>query len=119
MKRVIVFVVFFLILGFALAGLYWSQRRPKSAPVSANAILNMAADAQRDLSRIPMHFTRLSDEQEIGIGKELLLATQSKRASLLPGKRASKSMSRASETRWPFTLIAACRTPLPFSPITT
>jgi predicted Zn-dependent protease len=71
MKRSVVFVVFFLILGFALAGLYWSQRRPKSAPVSANAILNMAADAQRDLSRIPMHFTRLSDEQEIAIGKEL------------------------------------------------
>ncbi len=71
MKRSVVFVVFFLILGFALAGLYWSQRRPKSAPVSANAILNMAADAQRDLSRIPMHFTRLSDEQEISIGREL------------------------------------------------
>jgi predicted Zn-dependent protease len=71
MKRPVVFVVFILTLGFALAGLYWSQRRSKSTPVSANAILNMAADAQRDLSRIPMHFTRLSDEQEIAIGKEL------------------------------------------------
>jgi beta-barrel assembly-enhancing protease len=71
MKRSVVFVVFFLILGLALAGLYWSQRRPKSSPVTANAILNMAADAQRDLSRFPMHFTRLSDEQEIVIGKEL------------------------------------------------
>jgi predicted Zn-dependent protease len=71
MKRAAVFVVFFIVLGFAVASLYWSQRRPKSAPVSANAILNMAADAQRDLSRIPMHFTRLSDEQEIAIGREL------------------------------------------------
>jgi beta-barrel assembly-enhancing protease len=81
MKHSVVFVVFFLILGFALAGLYWSQRRPKSAPVSANAILNMAADAQRDLSRIPMHFTRLSDEQEIAIGKELAAryATQTRK----------------------------------------
>jgi len=81
MKRSLVFVAFFLILGFALAGLYWSQRRPKSAPVSANAILNMAADAQRDLSRIPMHFTRLSDEQEIAIGKELATryATQTRK----------------------------------------
>jgi predicted Zn-dependent protease len=81
MKRSIVFVVFFLILGFALAGLYWSQRRPKSTPVSANAILNMAADAQRDLSRIPMHFTRLSDEQEIAIGRELAsrYATQTRK----------------------------------------
>jgi predicted Zn-dependent protease len=71
MKRSVVFVVFFLILGVALAGLYWSQRRPKATAVSPNAILNMAADAQRDLSRIPMHFTRLSDEEEIAIGKEL------------------------------------------------
>ena len=71
MRRSIVFVVFFLILGVALAGLYWSQRRPKATPVSANAILNMAADAQRDVARIPMHFTRLSDEQEIAIGREL------------------------------------------------
>ena len=67
MKRSVVFVVFFLILGFALAGLYWSQRRAKSAPVSANAILNIAADVQRDVTRIPMHFSRLSDEQEIAI----------------------------------------------------
>src|SRR5947207_12394501 len=80
MKLSVVFVVFFIILGFALAGLYWSQRRPKSTPVSTNAILNMAADAQRDLSRVPMHFTRLSDEQEIAIGKELAAryATQSR-----------------------------------------
>jgi len=81
MKRSVVFVIFFLILGFALAGLYWSQRRPKSTPVSANAILNMAADAQRDLSRAPMHFTRLSDEREIDIGKKLAsrYATQTRK----------------------------------------
>lgn len=71
MKRSVVFVVFLLILGVSLAGLYWSQRRAKSTAVSPNAILNMAADAQRDLSRLPMHFTRLSDEQEIAIGREL------------------------------------------------
>jgi beta-barrel assembly-enhancing protease len=71
MKRPVVFIVFFLILGFALAGLYWSQRRQKSTAVSPNAILDMAADAQRDLSRLPMHLTRLSDEQEIAIGREL------------------------------------------------
>jgi predicted Zn-dependent protease len=81
MKRSVVFVVFFLILGFALAGLYWSQRRPKSTSVSANAILNMAADAQRDITRIPMHFTRLSDEREIAIGRELAsrYATQTRK----------------------------------------
>lgn len=71
MKRPVVLVAFFLILGFSLVGLYRSQRRPKSTSVSANAILNMAADAQRDLSRLPLHLTRLSDEQEIAIGHEL------------------------------------------------
>ena len=71
MKRSVIFIVFSVIFGFSLAGLYWSQRRQKSTSVSPNAILNMAADAQRDLSRLPMHFTRLSDEQEIAIGREL------------------------------------------------
>ncbi len=99
MKRVIVFVVFFLILGFALAGLYWSQRRPKSAPVSANAILNMAADAQRDLSRIPMHFTRLSDEQEIAIGKELAARYAIQARKLTPGEEGlEKYVTRVGNT---------------------
>jgi predicted Zn-dependent protease len=81
MKRSVVFVVFFVILGFALAGLYWSQRRSKPTAVSPNAIVNIAADVQRDISRIPMHFTRLSDEEEITIGKELAAryATQTRK----------------------------------------
>ena len=73
MKRSVVFILFLAILGFALAGLYWSQRRQKSTAVSPNAILDMAADAQRDLSRLPMHLTRLSDDQEITIGRDLAL----------------------------------------------
>ena len=99
MKRSMVFVVFFLILGFALAGLYWSQRRPKSTPVSANAILNMAADAQRDLSRIPMHFTRLSDEQEIAIGRELAARYATQARKLSPEEQAlEKYVTRVGNT---------------------
>ncbi len=71
MKRTVVFIIFFVILGISLGGLYWSQRRAKSTPVSANAVLDIVADAQRDLTRVPMHFTRLSDEQEIAIGRQL------------------------------------------------
>ena len=80
MKRSVVFAIFFLILGFSLAGLYWSQRRQKSTAVSSNAILDMAADAQHDLSRLPMRLTRLSDEQEMAIGRELVsrYATQTR-----------------------------------------
>lgn len=94
MKRAVVFLIFFGILGLALAGLYWGQRRAKSTAVSPNAILNMTADAQRDLSRIPMHFTRLSDEQEINIGRELS-AKYAVQARLAPeGRGLEKYVSR-------------------------
>src|SRR5580693_2209499 len=94
MKRSVVFLIFFLILGFALAGLYWSQRRQKATPVSANAILNMAADAQRDLSRVPMHLTRLSDEEEIAIGKELSARYAAQTQKLTPEEEALEKYVR-------------------------
>jgi predicted Zn-dependent protease len=62
---------FLMVLFVAIAGLYFSQRRRDPTPVSANAIVVMAADAQRDLTRAPMRLTRLSDPEEIAIGKEL------------------------------------------------
>ena len=68
MKRVAAFVI---VLSVATDGLYFSQRRHDPTPVSANAIVAMAADAQRDLSRAPMRLTRLSDDEEIAVGKEL------------------------------------------------
>ena len=63
MKRT---AIFFVILGVALAALYYSERRERSS-VSPNAMLEVAADIQRDLTRAPMHFTRTSDEEEIKI----------------------------------------------------
>ena len=94
MKRAVVFIIFFAILGVALAGLYWSQRRAKSPPVSANAILNLAADTQRDLTRIPMHFTRLSDEQEIAIGRELSERYAMQQRKLTPEEEALEKYVR-------------------------
>lgn len=94
MKRPVVFVVFFLILGMALAGLYWSQRRTKATAVSPNAILNMAADTQRDISRIPMHFTRLSDDQEIAIGRELAAQYGTQTRPLTPEEQALEKYVR-------------------------
>jgi predicted Zn-dependent protease len=67
MKRLAIFLA---VLGCAVAALYFSQRRPASTPVSANAILNMAAEAQRDLARTPLRLTHLSDAEEIRIGDE-------------------------------------------------
>jgi predicted Zn-dependent protease len=68
MKRELAFVLVLLV---ALAALYFSERRRNSTPVSANAVLEIAADAQRDLTRAPMRLTRLSDEEEISIGNQL------------------------------------------------
>jgi beta-barrel assembly-enhancing protease len=68
MKRAIAFLVVLLV---GVAGLYFSLRRHDPTPVSANAVVAMAADAQRDLTRAPMRLTRLSDDEEIAVGKEL------------------------------------------------
>jgi predicted Zn-dependent protease len=54
-----------------VSAIYFSERRHESTPVSANAIVEVAADAQRDLSRVPMRLTRLSDDEEIAVGYEL------------------------------------------------
>ena len=39
--------------------------------MSANSVVEVAADAQRDLTRLPMRLTRLSDAEEIAVGNEL------------------------------------------------
>ena len=71
MKRSIVFPMFFLVLGAAVGALYYSQRRQQASHVSANVIVELAADAQRDISRAPLQLTRISDEEEIAIGRKL------------------------------------------------
>src|SRR5580693_1609497 len=68
MKRAIAFVIVLLV---GVTALYFSVRRHDPTPVSANAVVALAADAQRDLSRAPMRLTRLSDTEEIAVGKEL------------------------------------------------
>jgi predicted Zn-dependent protease len=68
MKRLAIFVV---VLAVGVAALYFSQRRHDSTPVSANAVVEVAADAQRDLSRVPMRLTRPSYDEEIAIGNQL------------------------------------------------
>ena len=88
MKRGIFLVVFFLILSVAVAGVYWSGRRAKRTNVSPNAILQIAADAQRDLSRGPMEVTRISDEQEIAIGNELAAQYASQSQKFTPEEEA-------------------------------
>src|SRR5262249_11743756 len=71
MKKGVTLLLFFVVLGSALGALWYGQRRTKQTAVSANAVLQMAGDAQRDALRAPMKLTRISDEEEIRIGKEL------------------------------------------------
>jgi predicted Zn-dependent protease len=71
MRRAVLFPVFLLVLAASAAALYYAERRTKTSHVSASAILEMAADAQRDITRVPMRLTRISDEEEIAIGRKL------------------------------------------------
>lgn len=68
MKRILALAI---VLVVSAAGLYFAQRRTRQDGVSTNAVVDMAADWQRDISRAPMRFTRLSDAEEIRIGDDL------------------------------------------------
>ncbi len=68
MRRILALIAILLIAGGAL---YFSQQRRRQDVVSVNAVVDAAADWQRDLTRAPMHFTRISDDQETRIGDEL------------------------------------------------
>lgn len=95
MKRPATLVLFFGILGVSLGALYWTQRRAKSTPASANAVVDLLADAQRDLTRVPMHFTRLSDEQEIAIGRGLAANYSGVEGQLTPEEEALRKYVQA------------------------
>jgi predicted Zn-dependent protease len=68
MKHALALVVVLLVAGGAL---YFAQHKKRQDAVNANAVVDMAADWQRDITRAPMQFTRISDEQEAQIGDEL------------------------------------------------
>lgn len=70
MKR---FIAFSMILLIGIGAIVFSERQ-HDAHVSPNAILDVAADVQRDLTRVPMRLTRLSDQEEIRVGDELARA---------------------------------------------
>jgi predicted Zn-dependent protease len=67
-KRALVFAV---VLSVAVAALYFAQRRKQRDAVSPNAVVELVADWQHDLTRAPMRFTRISDDEEMRIGSEL------------------------------------------------
>lgn len=68
MKRLLALLIISVVAG---AALYLAQRREKRDAVSANAVVDVAADLQRDVTSLPMHITRISDADEVRIGDEL------------------------------------------------
>jgi predicted Zn-dependent protease len=65
MKRLIALALVLLV---AAGALYLAQHRKRQDAISANAVVDMAADWQSDLTRVPMRLTRISDDQEVRIG---------------------------------------------------
>jgi predicted Zn-dependent protease len=63
----------FLLVAVLLAalGLALSEVRKPDVPVSPAPLLFFLADTQRELTRLPMRVTRLSDDKEIDIGNQL------------------------------------------------
>jgi predicted Zn-dependent protease len=68
MKRALAFGVVLLV---AAGALYFAQRRSGQEAVSPNAVVNVVADWQHDISRVPMRVSRISDNEETRIGDEL------------------------------------------------
>jgi predicted Zn-dependent protease len=61
------------------AAVFLSERRKVDAAVSPDAVLYFVADTERELTRMPMRLTRMSDEEEIRVGNELAPAYASPR----------------------------------------
>jgi predicted Zn-dependent protease len=103
--------IFLFVLLVGATALYYSQRRREPTPVSANAVVALAADAQRDLARVPMHFTRISDHEEVTIGKELAQKYSVSGAKLSPEEHGFESyIARVGNS-----LATHAHRPLPYS----
>lgn len=59
------------ILVLGLAAIIISERRKVDSGASASAILYLVGDTEHELTRMPVRFTRMSDEDEIRAGDEL------------------------------------------------
>jgi predicted Zn-dependent protease len=62
---------FAVVLALLAAGLVLSQTRKVEAPVAPNALLYLVADTERELTRLPMAYTRIPDSDEIKIGNRI------------------------------------------------
>lgn len=59
------------ILVLAVAAIVTTERHKVDAQPSASTLLYLIADTEQELTRMPVRFTRMSDNEEIAIGNEL------------------------------------------------
>ena len=64
-------IIFAGIVLLGVASVVLSERRKVDVPASPAALLYLVADTEQELTRMPVSFTRMSDEEEIRIGNEL------------------------------------------------
>ena len=64
-------LAFLSVIVLTLAALIVTEKRKVNAPVSPDPILYSVADTEKELGRLPVAATRLSDREEIQIGNEL------------------------------------------------
>jgi len=70
------------------AGLTRAQRSAIRTTASAEPILYLLADSERDLTRLPAKFTRMSDSEEVAAGDAIAAASRQPSESLSPKERA-------------------------------
>jgi predicted Zn-dependent protease len=85
MRRALAFAVVLLV---AAGALYFAQRRSGQEAVSPNAVVNVVADWQHDVSRAPMRISRISDNEETRIGDELAAQYETAQPAQTPEEEA-------------------------------
>jgi beta-barrel assembly-enhancing protease len=68
MKRRLIFAGLILLIA---GSLFWTERKRVAASASPAAVLYFIADSERELIRLPVAFTAMSDAEEIKLGDEL------------------------------------------------
>jgi len=55
----------------SLGAIYWAEHKKVDVQASPEAMMYFIADSERELTRLPIAMTKLSDEEEIRIGDEM------------------------------------------------
>lgn len=60
-----------LIVAAAISAVYWAEHKKVNAQASPDALVYFIGDSERELTRLPVAMTKISNEEEIRIGNEM------------------------------------------------